>query len=79
MYIDNNYKFVTFNFYKVSEENEPSVEDLSQSGSDQRTADEKSNGNVSDFQNSVKKSSSSMLHSTFLVVFEEIEPFLKGL
>ena len=35
---------VTFNFSKASEEIEPS-EDLSQSSSDQRTADEKANGN----------------------------------
>ena len=39
---------VTFNFSKASEEIEPS-EDLSQSSSDQRTADEKANGNVSNF------------------------------
>ena len=40
---------------KASEEIEPLMENLSQSGFGQRTADEKSNGNVSDFQNSVKK------------------------
>ena len=39
---------VTFNFSKASEEIEPS-EDLSQSSSDQRSADKKANGNVSDF------------------------------
>ena len=40
---------VTFNFCKVSEEIEPLEENLSQSGSVQRAADEKPNGNVSYF------------------------------
>ena len=45
-YFDN---IITFLFSKVSEKIEPSEENPSQSGSGQRTEDEKPNGKVSNF------------------------------
>ena len=42
------------NFSKVSEEIEPLEKNLSQSGSGERTADEKSNGKVSKFSEEIE-------------------------
>ena len=53
----------TFKFSKVSEKIEPFEENLSQSGSDQRTADEKSNGKISKLSEKIEPSEENLSQS----------------
>ena len=54
---------ITFNFCKFSEEIEPLEENLSQSGSGQRTADEKSNGKISKLSEKIEPSEENLSQS----------------
>ena len=54
---------VNFNFSKASEEIEPSEKNLSQSGSGERTADEKSNGKISKFSEKIEPSEENLSQS----------------
>ena len=66
-------------FSKVSEEIEPLEENSSQSGSGQRTADEKSNGGVSNFWLSKKKYSITFIILLLSKASEEIKPLMEDL